>query len=231
MDRDILIALVRIVDIKDGLTGAHTARVALYSQALAEATGLKEAEVYRVMRAAALHDIGKIDIPDHILGKPGRLTDQEYAIIQQHAVWGYERLARMGEDDPVILSVVRSHHERVDGSGYPDGLAGPAIHPAALCFAVVDTFDAMTSIRPYRTDLGPDAAQRAIEELNQHAGTWYCPDAIEALTRLYRAGKLDWIMRHQNGADPEGASSPDPEAADDYAVLSESLAGGRSLPT
>jgi len=204
--RDALFALVKAVDAKDGVTGAHTARVTLYAQALAEAAGLKRSDIYRVMRAAVLHDIGKIDIPSTILTKPGRLTDREYAVIKTHTVLGYKRLVRMGATDPMLLAVIRSHHEHVDGSGYPDGLIGDQIHPAARCFAVIDAFDAMTSIRPYHRRIGPNAGDRAIEELNRYVGTWYCPEAVESLTLLYEAGKLNWIMRHHN--DEETLSNP-----------------------
>ena len=212
MDATLLNALVRGVELKDGLTAAHTWRVALYAQALAEAAGDSRESVYLVMRAAVLHDIGKIDIPTTILTKPARLTDREFATIKTHPVLGYDRLVAMGETDPVVLGVVRSHHERLDGSGYPDGLVGDSIPAVARCFGVVDTFDAMTSIRPYRKRVGPDAAAAAIEELNAHAGTWYCPEAVTLLTRLHESGQLSWIMAHFNDEESlkELASVPEP---------------------
>ncbi len=198
MDPDLLNALLMDVERTDGLTAAHTWRVALYAQALAEAAGTIGDDVNLAMRAAVLHDVGKIDIPCEILTKPGRLTDREFAIIRTHPQLGYDRLVRLGATDPVILGVVRSHHERLDGSGYPDGLAGDRIPGSARCFSVIDTFDAMTSIRPYRRGGGPHAAGRAIRELNARAGTWYCPEAVRLLTELFEAGKLTWILKQFN---------------------------------
>lgn len=191
-------AFVRILEVKDGSTAAHTWRVVLYTRALAEALDVDRRTIGRLTLAAALHDIGKIDIPDEILLKPARLTDDEFDVMRTHTTLGHERLVRMGEDDPIMLELVRHHHERIDGTGYPDRLTGPAIPAAAKYFSVVDTFDALTSVRPYRSDVGPGAAERAIEELNLHAGAWYSPDAVEAFTSLYRAGKLDWILSYHN---------------------------------
>ena len=198
MDQQIVNALVKIVELKDESTVAHTWRVTLYSKALAEALGLGRQEVERVVQGAVLHDIGKIDIPYEILAKPGRLTEVEFDIIKTHALLGYERLIRMGEDDPLILAMTRSHHERLDGSGYPDGLKGDCIPLAARHFSVIDTFDAMTSLRPYRRVTGRDAAERAIEELKSMTGLWYCPDCVRAFTALYESGELDWILEYFN---------------------------------
>jgi hypothetical protein len=104
--------------------------------------------------AAALHDIGKLDIPESILQKPGPLTEDEFAIMKTHTTQGHDRLIAMGEDDPIMVGLVRSHHERWDGLGYPDKLTAESIPLAARYFAVVDSFDAMTSIRPYRSAVG-----------------------------------------------------------------------------
>jgi putative nucleotidyltransferase with HDIG domain len=196
MDLQIVSALVHTVELKDESTAAHTWRVALYTQALAEAMGLARPDVERAMQAAVLHDIGKIDIPYGILAKPGRLTDEEYEVIKTHTVLGHDRLIRMGETDPLVLSLVRSHHERMDGSGYPDGLKGEAVPRPARIFAVIDTFDAMTSRRPYRQEVGEEAARRAIAELERHAGAWYCPEAVTLFHRLLESGALEWILHH-----------------------------------
>jgi len=198
MDPHVTRALVKVVELQDAVTAAHTWRVALYTQALAEYLGLPVEHVRRAMHAAVLHDVGKIDIPRAILAKPAALTDDEYAVIKQHAVLGHERLVRMGEDDPLILALVRSHHERIDGSGYPDRLAGDEIPESARWFAVVDSFDAMTSLRPYRTLAGRDAAKSAIEELNAGAGSLYCTECVDGFTTLFESGDLDWILEHYN---------------------------------
>lgn len=193
-------AFVRVIETKDGATAAHTWRVVLYTRALAERLGVDRDRIERLTLAAALHDMGKIDIPDSILLKPGKLTQEEFETMKTHTVLGHERLVRMAEDDPILLGLVRHHHERLDGSGYPDGLLGDEIPLAARYFSVVDTFDALTSVRPYRADIGPDAAARAIEELNRHLGTWYAPEAVQAFTDLYRTGSLDWILNYYNGS-------------------------------
>lgn len=198
MSPDILQALVKTIELKDRSTAAHTWRVVLYSRAMAEEAGLDHAGVERLSNAAALHDVGKIDIPDGVLQKPGRLTEEEYAVVKTHAALGYERLVRMGETDPVMLELARHHHERWDGKGYPDGLAGQAIAPAARIFSVIDSFDAMTSVRPYRSEVGPEVAERALAELKQGSGTRYWPEAVGMFESLYRSGKLAWILEYFN---------------------------------
>jgi HD-GYP domain-containing protein (c-di-GMP phosphodiesterase class II) len=181
---------------------AHTWRVVLYTRALAEEAGLGAPLIARLTTAAALHDVGKLDIADEILQKPGRLTPGEFAIIQGHTVRGHDRLIAAGETDPVILHLVRHHHERWDGRGYPDALAGESIPSESRYFAVIDSFDAMTSVRPYRNDVGEDAARNAIEELERGAGTQYWPRAVELFVSMHRTGRLDWIGHHFNDSCP-----------------------------
>jgi diguanylate cyclase len=195
-------ALVRAIELKDLSTAAHTWRVVLYTRALAEEAGLSHERIAHLTSAAALHDLGKIDVPDAVLQKPGPLTPEERAIMQTHAALGHERLIRMGEDDPDVLALVRSHHERLDGAGYPDALTSEAIPMPARYFAVIDSFDAMTSIRPYRDQTGIRAAEHAIEELHAGSGTHYWPDGVALLDRLYRAGRLAWILEYFNDSCP-----------------------------
>ncbi len=198
MERDVVAALIRVVEVKDACTAAHTWRVALYTQALAEAAGRADDDIRNLMDAAVLHDIGKIDIPSKILTKPGRLTDEEYDVIKTHTVLGYDRLVRMGETDDITLGLVRSHHERLDGSGYPDQLSGDAIPLVARWFAVIDTFDAMTSVRPYRTTVGHEAAARSLEVLQSESGAHFHPQAVELFKSCYDDGRLDWILEYYN---------------------------------
>ncbi len=202
MSPDIVQALVRTIEMKDLSTVAHTWRVVLYTRAMAEAAGIDRPTIRRLTIGAALHDVGKIDVPDEILQKPGRLNDDEFEVIKAHAPLGYDRLVRMGEQDQVVLHLVRHHHERFDGKGYPDGLKGYDIPMGARYFSVIDTFDALTSLRPYRRDLGPQAAVRALEEIHKAVGTRYCRESVEAFTRLYRNGSLGWIMEHFNDSCP-----------------------------
>lgn len=194
MAPDIAEALVRTIELKDGSTAAHTWRVALYAREMARAAGLDTPTTARLVIAASLHDMGKIDVPDQILRKPGPLTPDEFRVMQRHPALGHERLVRMGETDPLLLAVVRHHHERVDGTGYPDRLAGEQIPEVARYFAVIDSFDAMTSARPYRPVLPPDAAAAAMAELRAGIGTRYCAEAVDLFAVLYDAGRVERIM-------------------------------------
>lgn len=198
MSPDEVAAFVRVLEVKDGSTAAHTWRVVLYTRALAERLGVEREMVGRLTLAAALHDVGKIDIPDGILMKPGKLSNEEFDVMRSHTTLGHERLLRMGEEDPVLLNLVRHHHERMDGTGYPDRLSGDDVPMGARYFSVVDTFDALTSVRPYRWDVGPGAAARAIEELERHSGSWYAPEAVKAFSDLHHTGELDWIQDYAN---------------------------------
>ncbi|MDX2016199.1 MAG: HD-GYP domain-containing protein [Planctomycetota bacterium] len=202
MSPDIVQALVSLLEAKDMSTGAHTWRVVLYTRALAERAGVDHAVIARLTTAAALHDVGKIDVPHWILRKPGPLTDDERAEMQRHTVYGHERLQRMGETDDIVLDLVRHHHERWDGTGYPDRLKGEEISVGARFFAVIDAFDAMTSIRPYRQDVGEQAAERALAEIARGRGTHYCPEAADFFAGLYRSGALDWILHYFNDEAP-----------------------------
>lgn len=195
---DTVQALVRIIELKDLTTAAHTWRVVLYTRALAEFFGMDHDRIARLSVGAALHDLGKIDVPDAILQKPGPLTPEEFAIIRTHPGKGRERLVAMGEDDPLVLELVRHHHERHDGMGYPDGLRGDATAAVARYFSVVDTFDALTSIRPYRHEVGQQAARAAVRELRDGIGSRYCAECVEAFAMLYERGDFDWILEHYN---------------------------------
>lgn len=205
MDPEIVQSLVKAIELKDHSTAAHTWRVVLYTRALAEEFGVNHADITRLTTAAALHDLGKIDLPDVILQKPGALTDEEFNIVKTHTVFGHAALRRMEEADPLILELVRHHHERWDGLGYPDGLKGDQIAQAARFFSVIDSFDAMTSHRPYRHQVGEAAADRAILDLEHNRGTRYWPDAVNAFARLYRTGNLNWILHHFNDSTPAPA--------------------------
>ena len=198
MDFELANALGRAVERKDMSTAAHTWRVTMYAQAIGEKVGLAKDDLFSLMLGAVLHDIGKLDIPREILTKPGRLDDVEYEMIKQHTVLGYDRLRRMGVSDPRVLNIVRSHHERLDGSGYPDQLVGDEISREARWFAVIDGFDAMTSLRPYRKTVGTEAAREALAELQAHRDTWYDPEALDLFEGLFKGGHLDSILSHLN---------------------------------
>ncbi len=195
------------IERKDMTTAAHTWRVTLYARRVAEEFGLAHDFIERLCKAAALHDVGKLEIPIDILQKPGRLTDDEFVIIKTHTTRGYDFLRSRGVEDEAVLNLVRHHHERVDGKGYPDGLVGDAIAPGPRMFAVIDSFDAMTSLRSYRKEVGEGAAEAALEELHNGSGTRYDPDAVDMFTRLYRTGELNWILHYFNDECPVPAIS------------------------
>jgi HD-GYP domain-containing protein (c-di-GMP phosphodiesterase class II) len=135
--------------------------------------------------AGLLHDVGKIGVPDAILNKPAALTDDEFAVMRQHAVLGYEIVESAGL--PEQAGWVRHHHERIDGTGYPDGLSGDEIPLESRIILVADSFEAMTSDRPYRRAPGREFA---LEELRRNAGTQFDPDVVDALCRVLDRGAL-----------------------------------------
>lgn len=163
-------------------TYGHSHRVAAYTEGLCRAMGLPRRRVKRVRRAAALHDIGKFELPGEIVNKPGPLSDEEFALVQCHAEVGAEMVAELGDTE--LTSIVRHHHESFDGSGYPDGLSGEEIPLGARIVAVADTFDALTTNRPYRPAIG---YPQALEVLDFEAGRQLDPD-VTALFRERYAG-------------------------------------------
>jgi putative nucleotidyltransferase with HDIG domain len=175
-------ALSRSMEAKDYYTGGHTERVATISVALARRLGFTGAELDAVEIGALLHDIGKIGIPERILHKPRPLDDEEWTVMREHPVISEYILSEV-ELPEIVLQIARSSHERMDGRGYPDGLAGEDIPLAARIVLVADAFDALTSDRPYRRGRGIGAA---FDELRAHTGTQFCPRVIEALEALYR---------------------------------------------
>jgi len=174
--------LAHALEAKDPYTRGHSARVAAYSQAVCEALRLPPALTHEIHRGAELHDIGKIGVSEAILLKPDRLTDAEYDHIKQHPVIGEHILAPFFAEHPIVLAVTRSHHERPDGLGFPDGLAGHAVPLAARIVAVADTFDAMTTARPYRHARPP---AEGLAELRRCVGTQFDPEAVAAFLRAF----------------------------------------------
>ncbi len=172
--------LAQTVEMRDEYTGNHTQRVTAYALMLAEELRLSPAERQQIAIGAPLHDIGKIAVADAILLKPGKLTPAEFEEMQGHVAKGAALLANIPGLTP-MLPIVRHHHERWDGSGYPDGLAGEAIPLLARVVAVADAFDAMTSDRPYRLAMPLDDA---LAELATRAGSHFDPRCVQAFTRL-----------------------------------------------
>ncbi|MGE3268720.1 MAG: HD-GYP domain-containing protein [Chloroflexota bacterium] len=179
--RQTLEALGRAVDRRDGMTGGHCVRVADYSRILGQRIiGPKSQQLQVLEYGALLHDIGKIAVPDAVLQKNGPLTDDEWAVMRQHPCLGHEILYGIGfltDSLPIVLH----HHERFDGKGYPDGLAGEYIPLGARIFSAADAFDAMTADRHYRQALSLD---EAMSELRRNSGTQFDPEVIAVLDEV-----------------------------------------------
>ncbi|MBI4746585.1 MAG: HD-GYP domain-containing protein, partial [Deltaproteobacteria bacterium] len=173
-------SLASAIEAKSPWTRGHSERVADYALKIGAGMELPDDELEKLRIAALLHDIGKIGTDDGILDKPGKLTGAEYDSIKRHPGKGAEMLAPIRQLHDII-PWIRGHHERFDGTGYPDGLRGEDIPLYARILAVADTFDSMTAERPYRTT--PGKAQ-ALEEIQRHAGTQFDPRMVEAFLRV-----------------------------------------------
>jgi putative nucleotidyltransferase with HDIG domain len=181
-------SLARTIEAKDPYTGGHTERVSQLALMLARELGFKDHELRAIEVGGAIHDIGKIGVSDHILTKPGRLDDDEFAEMRRHPEISSYIVSELDLPE-IVKDMVRSHHERFDGDGYPDGLAGQDIPLAARILAVADTLDAMTSDRSYRAALTLDAA---VAEIRRNAGTQFCPLVVAAFVAcLTRDPSLD----------------------------------------
>lgn len=181
-----IMTIANTIDAKDEYTRGHSRRVAEYSVAIAREMGLSTEEAERIQFIALLHDIGKIGVPDSVLNKPGKLTDEEYALMKQHTVIGADILKDI-TTIPGIDVGARYHHERYDGSGYPDGLKGDEIPFIARIIAAADAYDAMTSNRVYRRQLNHD---KVMIELRNGLGTQFDPVVGQALINLVEKGML-----------------------------------------
>lgn len=166
-----LAAISDVIENRDELTHHHTQSVSTHARRLAERLGLSTDEIWQVTVAGQLHDLGKIAVRDEILFKPGKLTETEMALMREHCHVGYDILRQFSNLEPVAR-LVRAHHERYDGAGYPDGLAGAALPIGAAIVAVADAFDAMRSDRPYRKGM---RVEKALEILKQGLGTQWHP--------------------------------------------------------
>jgi len=182
-------ALVQALEVKDQYTRGHSIRVSHYSTLLAKALGLSEREVRHVELGGHVHDIGKIGVRESVLNKEGPLTDEEYQHIMTHPMVGWQILSPLLGDAPMALNVVRSHHERFDGRGIPDRLAGDKIPLEARIAGVADAFDAMTSGRAYRRGRYM-TADDAIAEIQRCSGTQFDPDVAAKFVEIVRRDNL-----------------------------------------
>jgi len=179
-------SLADAIEQRDPYTGGHTQRVTLYSQAIAKYLQLKPLERKWLKITSVLHDIGKIGIEDHILKKPTRLSPKEFDLIKHHSDIGAKIIGHIRQLKEIVPGV-KYHHEQINGKGYPDGLRGKDIPILAKIVAVADTYDAMTTDRPYRKAMEKEAA---IEELKRCSGTQLDKEVVEAFIYAYRKGEI-----------------------------------------
>jgi putative two-component system response regulator len=195
----VILSLGLTIEARDPHTKGHCQRLAKYATTLGSRLGLADDQLLTLNRGAFLHDVGKIGIPDAVLLKDGRLTASEYALMQQHTVIGDNLCSelRLLED---VRPIVRHHHERPDGTGYPDRLKGEAIPPLARILSVVDVFDALTTERPYKPALSPD---QAVRELRAEAAKgWKFEELVEKFVALVAEGLFVAPGTQAKSADP-----------------------------
>jgi putative two-component system response regulator len=184
----LFLTLGRVIEARDPYTEGHCERLADYATALGRRLELEQADIDALYRGGFLHDVGKIAIPDRIMLKKGKLTAKEYGLMKRHPVIGDELCATVRSLDRV-RPIVRHHHERLDGRGYPDGLSGDAIPLLAQIVAVVDVFDALTTDRPYRKALPTVTAYKMLRD---EAASGWCPSTlVETFIDMHRSRELD----------------------------------------
>ena len=188
----VLFTLARSIEGKDPYTHGHCERLAEYSARLGELLNLPEEQLVSLRRAGIVHDVGKVAIPDAILLKPGRLTPEEWIIIREHSVIG-ERICAPLKSFRLVLPIIRHHHEKLDGSGYPDKLRGDAIPVTARVLQIVDVYDALTTERPYKKAF---SITEALETMKQEVSKgWWDPRIFDQFERLVRSGSAGLLSR------------------------------------
>ena len=186
-------SLAEALEVKDPYTRGHSVRVSHYSMVIARELGLEGELLRQIELGGHVHDIGKIGVREDVLNKPGKLTDAEYEHIMTHPVVGWRILAPLLGETPVALNIVRSHHERFDGRGVPDRLAGEQIPFEARIAAVADSFDAMTSDRPYRPE--GMSIEASVAELVRCSGTQFDPKIVTAMIGAVEGGRVSLVPR------------------------------------
>ena len=199
LTREIIEAFAKVVDLKDKYTQGHSFRVAQYTELLAKELGYDEDTIEKYHNIALMHDIGKVGVPDSVLNKPGKLTDDEYDLIKSHTSRGYDVLQNISIM-PEIAVGAQAHHERPDGKGYPLGLKGEEIPRVAQIIAVADTFDAMYSNRPYRPRMN---FEKVVSIIKGAAGVQLSADVVDAFLRLVDKGEFRAPDDHGGGSEED----------------------------
>jgi hypothetical protein len=203
-EREAVLILARAAEAKDEHTGEHVARVGDLSAELARTTGMPQEQVADFGFAAMLHDVGKLHVPDHILLKPGRLDEEEWAIMRRHTIWGEQILGGSKAFERARV-ICRSHHENWDGSGYPDGLRAEGIPLAARIVRLVDVFDALRSDRPYKPAW---ELERCIDEIVQNGGRQFDPELVPIFLAVIE--RMPLLAQPTKGANRESLRSLHP---------------------
>jgi putative two-component system response regulator len=205
--QNVVFALATAIEHKDDYTEGHGERVAIYARSLAEHAGLSDGEVHAVYTGGILHDIGKIGCPDAILNKPGPLTPEEFEIIKRHPVDGWEICRHLRSLGDRCLHCIRNHHEKLDGSGYPDGLARAEVPRTVRVMSIADVFDALATARAYKPAFPTETCFKILREESERG--WWDGDLVEAFIEMMRQreldrpaarAKLEPIVQRQNGA-------------------------------
>ncbi|MBX3472466.1 MAG: response regulator [Planctomycetes bacterium] len=187
--QNVVFALATAIEHKDDYTEGHGERVAVYARSLAEFAGLSPADVQAVHTGGILHDVGKIGCPDAILNKPGPLTPEEFEIIKRHPTDGWEICRHLRSMPHLSLCCIRNHHEKLDGSGYPDGQADGAIPVAVRIMSISDVFDALATARAYKPAFPTDTCFRILREESERG--WWDGDLVEKFIAMMRERELD----------------------------------------
>jgi len=192
----VILSLALTVEARDAYTSGHCERMAVYAAAFGRHLGLSDEDVAALHRGGYLHDVGKVGVPDAILSKPGPLTADEFAVMKQHTIVGDALCGDLRLLRPV-RPIVRHHHERLDGSGYPDGLRGSDVPFLAQIIAIVDTYDALTTERVYRRRVTPEAARAQLREEARRGRL--SPELVGKFAALCRTGRLEELAEEQSG--------------------------------
>ena len=199
----IIHAVSLVVESRDPYTAGHQRRVAELARAIAKEMGLSDWQVMGVYISGLLHDVGKVAVPTEILSKPGKINQYEFSIIKNHCQVGYDILQRIDFPWPVTQAILQ-HHERLDGSGYPEGLSGEDIILEAKILGVADVVEAMSSHRPYRPALGLGSA---LQEVAQASGVLYDSEVVDACLRLLKQNEPEFNRLMKAAANQEKALS------------------------
>ena len=193
----VLFSLARSIEGKDPYTHGHCERLMNYSASLGEHLGLPQEQIVALRRAGIVHDVGKVAVPDAILLKPSKLTPEEWKLMKEHPIVG-ERICAPLKSFRAVLPIIRHHHEKLDGSGYPDGLRGEAIPLTARILTVVDVYDALTTERPYKPAFSITDALKTMKQ--EVAKGWWDPQIFEEFERLITHGTVNLLSKSAGAA-------------------------------